>query len=64
LKFGAYPLSLDDLNEAESREGIEGKSQNLDGWKRPFLYQSNGTNYLIMSYGRDGKPGGKDSIVI
>jgi hypothetical protein len=29
-----------------------------DGWAMPFHYQVNGTNYVIISYGRDGKPGG------
>jgi hypothetical protein len=30
----------------------------LDGWKRLFLFTSDGTNCLITSFGRDGKPGG------
>jgi len=47
-KFGCPPRRLSDLYEQEI----------LDGWQRPFLYWSDGTNYLITSYGRDGKPGG------
>jgi hypothetical protein len=30
-----------------------------DGWKRPFLFSTDGTNCLITSLGRDGKPGGR-----
>lgn len=30
----------------------------LDGWGRPFTYSVDGTNYTIVSLGRDGKPGG------
>jgi hypothetical protein len=36
----------------------EGKGVILDGWHRPFLCSSDGTNFLVTSYGRDGKPGG------
>jgi hypothetical protein len=31
----------------------------VDGWGHPFAFSSEGTNCLIVSYGRDGKPGGK-----
>ena len=30
----------------------------LDGWKRPFLYQSDGQTYVITSLGADGVEGG------
>jgi general secretion pathway protein G len=30
----------------------------LDGWKRPFLYTSDGRAYLIISLGADGAEGG------
>jgi len=30
-----------------------------DAWGRPFLYSTQGTNYIIASYGRDGKLGGE-----
>ena len=29
-----------------------------DGWERPFIFTNEGINCLIISYGRDGKPGG------
>jgi hypothetical protein len=30
-----------------------------DGWQHPFIFTNEGTNCLIISYGGDGKPGGK-----
>jgi hypothetical protein len=30
----------------------------IDDWKRPFIFSTVGTNCVILSYGRDGKPGG------
>ena len=30
----------------------------LDGWQRPFDYSTDGKNYAVTSFGRDGKPGG------
>jgi Type II secretion system (T2SS), protein G len=29
-----------------------------DMWFRPFHYSVSGTHYIVVSYGRDGKPGG------
>ena len=29
-----------------------------DGWQRPFIYLQDGTNFTVVSYGRDGAPGG------
>lgn len=31
----------------------------VDGWHHPFIFSNEGTSYLIISYGRDGKSGGK-----
>jgi hypothetical protein len=30
-----------------------------DSWKHPFIFSKEGTNCLIISYGRDGRPGGQ-----
>jgi hypothetical protein len=30
-----------------------------DSWQHPFILTNEGTNCLVISYGRDGKPGGK-----
>jgi general secretion pathway protein G len=34
------------------------KGRPLDGWGRPFLYSVEGSEYVVTSLGRDGKPGG------
>ena len=31
----------------------------VDGWGRPLHYSTDGTTYTLLSYGRDGKPGGE-----
>ena len=30
----------------------------LDAWNRPYIYESDGSKYVITSLGRDGKEGG------
>jgi hypothetical protein len=30
-----------------------------DGWHHPFIFSNEGTNCFVISYGRNGKPGGK-----
>ncbi len=30
-----------------------------DQWGRPFIYESDGTKYMILSYGKDKKEGGE-----
>jgi hypothetical protein len=37
----------------------EPDSLSFDGWHRPFLFSADGTNCLVTSLGRDGKPGGQ-----
>lgn len=34
------------------------QSRPADYWRRPLLYQVNGSSYRVFSYGRDNKPGG------
>ena len=62
----ALPASLADLRRVQGAE-VHGVSitfeaaedgSPLDGWGRPFTYSVDGTNYTIVSLGRDGKPGG------
>jgi type II secretion system protein G len=31
----------------------------LDAWGHPFVYESDGNTFTLVSYGRDGKPGGE-----
>jgi hypothetical protein len=47
------PMSMDDLFPGHDPE------LDLDGWKRPFVFETNGMRCLVISYGRDGKPGGE-----
>jgi hypothetical protein len=46
---GTLPQKLEDVKNVDVL---------LDGWKRPFLYTVNGTNFMLLSLGKDGKPGG------
>ena len=63
-KSNAVPRTLDQLRSIATEGnvqiaiGFNSDGQLDDGWKRPFLFLSDGTNYLVTSYGRDGKPGG------
>jgi len=56
----SIPRSLSQLQSIGSFVQSEDDGQVLDGWRRPFVYWSDGTNFLVTSYGRDGKPGGKN----
>jgi type II secretion system protein G len=67
LNTGTYPASLNDLIVDPGLFGWAGPylkpSQINDPWGRPFLYNPNGKRsiwgYDLISYGQDGKPGGK-----
>jgi len=56
------PASMDQLL-ASSDEipvfGLGKEGELLDGWQRPFLFTRQGTNVMVTSWGRDGKPGGE-----
>ncbi len=69
LDTGAYPTSEQGLNALITKPGNELKWQGpylqkavpLDPWARPYLYKgpvSNG-DFELMSYGKDGQPGGE-----
>jgi hypothetical protein len=53
-EVGRLPATLNDLTNITG-----GTSLISDSWDRPFVYSTEGTNYLIKSFGRDGKPGGR-----
>jgi hypothetical protein len=58
-RFNMAPLSIAQL--LAMTNGVpssDTQAEFIDGWNRPFLFSSDGTNCLITSYGRDGKPGG------
>ncbi len=70
LDVGRYPSSSEGLNALMSKPdtalGWNGpylkKAVPLDPWQHPYIYQypSKNNDFLIQSYGKDGKPGGQD----
>ena len=66
LDMGEYPTKLDDLFSS-SLAGWDGpylpKAVPNDPWSNPYSYQSPGPDgepFILMSFGKDGKPGGED----
>jgi hypothetical protein len=59
-KFHVYPRSMGDLAPMLTNQlGDFGPGgEFLDGWQRPFIFLDEGTNCVVISYGRDGKAGG------
>ncbi len=55
LTHHALPRSLSQLKTATADGDY---SRYHDGWGHPFVYAVQGTHFLVVSYGRDGKPGG------
>ncbi len=49
----ALPTSLDQLPRIEGYT-----NEDTDGWGRPILWRSEGDEVTLISYGRDGAPGG------
>jgi general secretion pathway protein G len=70
LDVGRYPTSSEGLNALtnmpESARGWNGpylkKAVPMDPWQNAYVYQYpvKNNDYLIQSYGKDGKPGGQD----
>jgi general secretion pathway protein G len=70
LDVGRYPSSSEGLNALmvmpDSARGWSGpylkKAVPMDPWQHPYIYQypAKNNDYLIQSYGKDGKPGGQD----
>ncbi len=70
LDNGAYPTSeqgLKALVERPTAPPVPGSwaqggyltAPPLDGWQKPYEYQSDGMSFTIRSLGRDGKQGGE-----
>jgi hypothetical protein len=58
-KAGALPADLADLDIVKNQEiSVNEKGQPKDAWGNPFAYQIDGENYVVISYGQDGMPGG------
>jgi hypothetical protein len=55
-KTGRLPSSL---AEIETFQGDEVRFNSVDGWGRPFRFSVEGGTCTVISYGRDGKPGGR-----
>ena len=67
LDMGVYPKSLDDLLQSEET-GWDGpylpKKLPNDPWGNPYRYTSPGPEgepFLLLSWGKDGQPGGDES---
>ena len=61
-KTGHLPSSLEQLRENPESDfgvGFAPDGTLRDHWGRPFLYAVNGDSYTVLSYGMDGKPGGR-----
>jgi general secretion pathway protein G len=67
LDAGRYPTTQEGLNSLTTNPGVEKwegpylkKGLPADPWGRPYAYQCPGTHgeYDLLSYGRDGTPGG------
>ena len=58
-KLHLLPSSLNQLRALpDYDERNEYGHLSVDGWGRPFRYFHQGNDFQIVSYGRDGKPGG------
>ncbi len=55
LKHHSFPRSLSQLRDPA--DDTTQRSE-VDGWNRPFVYTVRGSDYRVVSYGRDAKPGG------
>lgn len=65
--YKELPPSLSALSKAKDRVSVKSsswspkkKTEWKDGWNQPFHYTVDGTTWTVISYGRDGKPGGVD----
>jgi len=61
-KSNSFPHNFEQLlamtNDVPSVE-IQSERGFVDGWQHPLVFSNAGMTCLIISYGRDGKPGGK-----
>jgi general secretion pathway protein G len=64
LDIGRYPESLDGLLENDTgRDAWSGpymREVPLDPWTNPYHYEREEGDYVLMSYGADGAPGGQE----
>lgn len=65
LEVGSYPDSLRGLVENDTGSAkwngpyLRGDEVPLDPWDNPYHYEPQGRDFILMSYGADGVPGGE-----
>lgn len=60
---GSLPATLDALQDLPQAEGFFDDEGNIypGSWGHPLVYSTDGEHFRLISYGRDGKPGGRGS---
>lgn len=58
-----YPTTSEGLivlsDPTDGKRRLSLQSVTRDPWGNPYVYESDGRSYRLMSFGADGKPGGK-----
>ena len=55
--YAKFPLADDWVSTADIKDSIRpymGSVVSMDGWRRTFMYISDGDNYTLVSYGMNG----------
>jgi general secretion pathway protein G len=55
-KKGSYPDTATGLNALVQTQNLD--KLPIDPWDRPYVYLNEGGKPVVISYGRDGQPGG------
>ena len=55
---GRLPASLKNVTALLKEESTIREGKLFDAWNKPIVYQRRGASFTLISYGRDGKPGG------
>lgn len=62
---GTYARSLETvLREMAKDPQLRNRFTKLDAWGHPMLYRSDGRQFLLVSFGRDGLPDGSDYVAM
>ncbi|MCY3004124.1 MAG: type II secretion system protein GspG [Planctomycetota bacterium] len=60
---GQFPIDLEALLEPSASGAPYWTASGalpLDPWSNPYVYERTGSSFLLVSYGKDGQPGGSD----
>lgn len=64
LEFKKFPTNEEGLDalitNSKNKSYLDATSVPLDPWGNPYIYESSGSSFEIISYGADGLPGGVD----